>query len=109
MLFRIYESIYTDLFCLPTKTTSHSLLLITNGTDDHISAIDTSAKGELQLSIMNSKLPCKNLFHRKCVYMLHDQFDGKKKGKCVHIFLKSFFYHYFSINFYHLIHHVGHA
>ena len=77
--------------CLSTKTTSCSLLLITNGTDDRISTIDDSAKQELQLSIINSKLPCKNLFHRKCVYMLHDQFDGRKKQKCVRIFLTSFF------------------
>ena len=68
-----------------TETNSRSLLLITDGTDDRISAIDNSAKRELQLSIINSKLPCKNLFHRKCVYMLHDQFDGRKKQKCVRI------------------------
>ncbi len=91
MMFRIYESIHTDSFCLPTKTTSRSLLLITDGTDDRTSAIDDGAKRELQLSIINSKLPCKNLFHRKCVYMLHDQFDGWKKQKCVRTFLKSIF------------------
>ncbi len=64
---------------LYTKTTSRSLLLITDSTDDCISAIDDSAKGELQLSVINSKRPCKNLFHQKCVYMLHEQFDGRKK------------------------------
>jgi hypothetical protein len=74
------------------KTTSRSLLLITNGTDDRISGIDNSAKHELQLSIINSKLPCKNLFHQKCVYMLHDQFDGRKKQKCVRSFLTSIYF-----------------
>jgi len=76
------------------KTTSRSLLLITEGTDDRISAIDNSASQELQLSIINSKLPNKNLFHRKCVYLLHDQFDGRKKQKCVcyfYVFLFFFF------------------
>ena len=75
--------------------TSRSLLLITNGTDDCKSAIDNSAKRKLQLSIINSKLPCKNLFHRKCVYMLHDQFDGRKKQKCVRFF---FYFNLFNFN-----------
>ena len=78
--------LYSCLICLCTETNSRSLLLITDGTDDRISAIDDSARRELQLSIINSKLPCKNLFHRKCVYMLHDQFDGRKKQKCVRLF-----------------------
>ena len=69
------------------KQNSRSLLLITDGTDDCISAIDNYASRELQLSIINSKLPCKNLFHRKCVYLLHDQFDGRTKQKCVSICL----------------------
>ena len=76
------------------QTISHSLLLITDGTDDRISAIDNSASRELQLSIINSKFPCKNLFHRKCVFLLHDQFDGRKKQKCVcyfYVFLCFFF------------------
>jgi hypothetical protein len=74
--------ICVHLYCFvnfSSKTTSRSLLLITDGTDDRISAIDNCAKQELQLSIINSKLPCKNLFHLKCVYMLHDQFDGRSK------------------------------
>ena len=75
-----------------TETNSRSLLLITDGTDDRISAIDDSARRELQLSIINSKLPCKNLFHRKCVYMLHDQFDGRKKQKCVRILVSNVWY-----------------
>ena len=77
--------LYSCLICLSTETNSCSLLLISDGTDDRISAIDDSAKRELQLSIVNSKLPCKNLFHQKCVYMLHDQIDGRKKQKCVHL------------------------
>ena len=95
LILDIYYFVYTissiifrlsiDLFSLSClhETISRSLLLITDGTDDRISAIDNSASRELQLSIINSKLPCKNLFHRKCVYLLHDQFDGRKKQKCV--------------------------
>jgi hypothetical protein len=79
--------------------------LITDGTDDRISAIDNSAKRELQLSIVNSKLPCKNLFHWKCGYMLHDQFDGRKKQKCVRYFhefsLFNFNIHFQMISFVH--------
>ena len=85
LLFRLSISIFF-LSCLH-ETSSRSLLLITDGTDDRISAIDNSASQELQLSIINSKLPCKNLFHRKCVYLLHDQFDGRKKQKCVCTFM----------------------
>jgi hypothetical protein len=67
-LFCIYYLIYTIPFmnsfvsflCCMHQTISHSLLLITDGTDDRISAIDNSASRELQLSIINSKLPCKN-------------------------------------------------
>jgi hypothetical protein len=73
--------------CCLHQTISRSLLLITDGTDDRISAIDNSASRELQLSIINSKLPCKNLFHQKCVYLLHDQFDGRKKQTCVCTFM----------------------
>ena len=79
------------------KTTSRSLLLITDGTDDRISAIDTCAKRELQLSIINSKLPCKNLFHRKCVFMLHEQFDSRSKQKCVSTFEMTSFINYFCL------------
>ena len=87
-----YICVHLNLFViLSVKTTSRSLLLITDCTDDCISAIDTCAKRELQLSIINSKLPCKNLFHRKCVYMLHDQFDGRSKQKCVSIFEMTLF------------------
>ncbi len=104
--------IWVHLFwfvCLSTKTTSRFLLLITDGTDACISAIEDSVKQKVQISIINSKLPCKNLFHRKCVYMLHDLFDGRKKQKCVRIFCTSFFlWHNCSIHFYQFIHHVGH-
>jgi hypothetical protein len=86
MLFRINEFIYIYSFVAYINTSSRSLQLITNGTDDCISAIDNSAKHELQLSIINSKLPCKNLSHQKCVTMLHDQFDRRKKQKCVRFF-----------------------
>ncbi len=57
--------------------------MITEGTDDRIAAIDKTAQRELQLSIINSKLPIKNLFHRKCVFLLHHQFDGRKQQCCV--------------------------
>ena len=65
------------------NNTSRSLMMITEGTDDRIAAIDKTAQRELQLTIINSKLPIKNLFHRKCVFLLHHQFDGRKKQRCV--------------------------
>jgi hypothetical protein len=65
------------------NNTSRSLMMITEGTDDRIAAIDKTAQRELQLTIINSKLPIKNLFHRKCVFLLHHQFDGRKKQCCV--------------------------
>ena len=65
------------------NNTSRSLMMITEGTDDRIAAIDKTAQRELQLTIINSKLPIKNLFHRKCVFLLHHQFDGRKQQCCV--------------------------
>jgi hypothetical protein len=47
LLFRLSISIFF-LSCLH-ETSSRSLLLITDGTDDRISAIDNSASRELQL------------------------------------------------------------
>jgi hypothetical protein len=87
-----YICVHLNLFIiLSFNTISCSLLLITDGIDDCISVIDTCAKRELQLSIINSELPCKNLFHQKRVYMLHDQFDGRSKQKCVIIFEMTLF------------------
>ena len=51
------------------NNTSRSLMMITEGTDDRIAAIDKTAQRELQLTIINSKLPIKNSFHRKCVFL----------------------------------------
>jgi hypothetical protein len=65
------------------NNTSRSLMMITEGTDDRIAAIDKTAERELQLTIINSKLPIKNLFHRKCVFLLHHQFNCRKKQCCV--------------------------
>ena len=62
------------------NNTSRSLMMITEGTDDRIAVIDKTAQRELQLTIINSKLPIKNLFHRKCVFLLHHQFDGRKNN-----------------------------
>jgi hypothetical protein len=58
-------------------------MMITEGTDDRIAAIDKTAQQELQLTIINSTLPIKNLFHQKCVFLLHHQFDIRKKQCCV--------------------------
>jgi hypothetical protein len=65
------------------NNTSRSLMMITEGTDDRIAAIDRTAQRELQLTIINSKLPIKNFVHQKCVFLLHHQFDGRKKQCCV--------------------------
>jgi hypothetical protein len=65
------------------NNTSHSLMMITEGTDDRIAAIDETAQQELQLTVINSKLHIKNLFHQKCLFLLHHQFDGRKKQCCV--------------------------
>ena len=111
MFIRINQLLYIYSFVASIKSTSCSLLLITDGTDDHISAIDNSAKRELQISIVNSNFSCKNLFHRKCVNMLHDQFDGRKKQKCVLyfdsvcLFNFNIFFKWFPV----FIHHVGDA
>ena len=43
----------------------------------------SSAKCELQLTVLSSKLPMKHIYHRKCVYLLNQVFDGRKSQRCV--------------------------
>jgi|694.fasta_scaffold57145_5 hypothetical protein len=92
------------------NNTSRSLMLITEGTDSRIAGIDKTgtmlvvsvllfyslnlysitilsllllAKRELQLTVLSSKLPIKNLYHRKCVYLLNQLFDDRNTQCCV--------------------------
>jgi hypothetical protein len=42
-----------------------------------------SARRELQLTVIPSKLSFKDMFTQKCIYMLHDLFDAQKNQCCV--------------------------
>ncbi len=42
-----------------------------------------SAKRELQLTVLSSKLPMKHIYHWKYVYLLNQVFDGRKSQHCV--------------------------
>ena len=65
------------------NNTSWSLMLITEGTNSWIAGIDNSAKRELQLTVLLSKLTVRNLYHWKSVYLLHRLFDSRKSQCCV--------------------------
>ena len=65
-----------------TNNTSRSLQLITQDTDERILGVQKKHERELQLNIIGSKLNDAHLFNCKCVFMLHDQFDGRKIQKC---------------------------
>ena len=65
------------------NNTSRSLMLITEGTNSWIAGIDNSAKRELQLTVLLSKLTVRNLYHWKCVYLLNRLFDSQKSQCCV--------------------------
>ncbi len=67
----------------PLNNNSRSLMLITEGTNSWIAGIDNSAKRELQLTVLLSKLAVRNLYHRKCVYLLNRLFDSQKSRCCV--------------------------
>ena len=68
---------------------SCSLQLITQDTDLLISDVLKRNQHELQLNIIGSKLPDAHLFSRKCVFMLHHQFDSRKLQKCAMVALDS--------------------
>jgi hypothetical protein len=65
------------------NNTSRLLMLITEGTDSRIPGIDKSAKCELQVTFLSSKLTMRNLYHQKCIYLLNRLFDNKKNQCCV--------------------------
>jgi hypothetical protein len=60
------------------NNTSRSLMLITDGTNSRIAGIDNSAKRGLQLTVLSSKLTVRNLYHRKCAYLINRLFDSQK-------------------------------
>ncbi len=68
---------------LNLNNTSRSLMLIMEGTNSRIAGIDNSAKRELQLTVLLSKLTVRNLYHRKCSYLLNRLFDSQKSQCCV--------------------------
>ena len=68
---------------------SRSLQLITQDTDLRISDVLKRNQRELQLNVIGSKLPDAHFFSRKCVFMLHNQFDRRKLGKCAMVALDS--------------------
>ena len=63
------------------NNTSCSLQLITQDTDGRISNVQNQHERELQLNVFGSKSNDANLFSRKCVFMLHDQFNDRKLQK----------------------------
>ncbi len=65
------------------NNTSRLLLLTTDGTDSRIAGIDKSAKRELQVTVLSSKLTVRNLYHQKCIYLLNRLFDKRKNQCCV--------------------------
>ena len=64
------------------NNTSRSLQLSTQDTDGHISNVQKKHERELQLNVIGSKLNDAHLFNHKCVFMLHDQFDGRNFHNC---------------------------
>ncbi len=60
------------------NNTSRSLMFITEGTNSWIAGIDNTAKHELQHTVLLYKLAVRNLYHRKCVYLLNQLFDSRK-------------------------------
>jgi hypothetical protein len=64
---------------------SRSVQIMTEGADERVDNILKKNQRELQMSVIGSKLPDAHLFSRKCVFMLHYQFDIRKKHKCAMI------------------------
>ena len=62
---------------------SRSLLMITNGTDERINVIDNAAKRDLQMTVISSRLSFKDNYHSKCVYLMNQIYDDRKKQCCV--------------------------
>jgi hypothetical protein len=62
---------------------SRSLMNITQATDSRISTINNASKRELQLTVIQSRFKQKELYHRKCVYLLNHNFDNRQKQCCV--------------------------
>ena len=74
LLIRLYQLVYTNSYNLRSHPT---------GTDQRISDINKNAQRELQLTVISSKLSLREVFTRKCIYMLHDLFDARTKQYCV--------------------------
>ena len=64
------------------NTISRSVQMMTEGADERVDDILKKSQCELQLNVIGSKVPAAHLFSRKCVFMLHYQFDIRKKHKC---------------------------
>jgi hypothetical protein len=58
-------------------------MLITRSTDERISKIEKKHKRELQVRVIASKLEIADIVHRKCVSLLYNIFDDRKKQCCV--------------------------
>ena len=63
--------------------TSKSLLMINTTNQTRFSQLDFRDTRELQYSVLSSKLIEKDLYTRKCVYLLNDLFDNRVHVKCV--------------------------
>ncbi len=92
----MYKVAYTNQYvmlslCTFVYNNSHLWHDIWTGTDKRISDIDNKAKQELQVTVISSKLAVKDIFHRKCVYMLNDFFDDRKNQKCIQVTESSWF------------------
>jgi hypothetical protein len=55
-------------------------MLITGSTDERISKIE---KRELQVRVIGSKLEIADIVHWKCVFLLNNIFDARKKQCCI--------------------------
>jgi hypothetical protein len=54
-------------------------VLITGSTDEIISKIEKTHKRELQVRVIGPKLEIAEIVHKKCVFLLNNIFDDRKK------------------------------
>jgi hypothetical protein len=58
-------------------------MLITGSIEERISKIEKKHKREHQVGVIGSKLEIADMVHRKCVFLLNNIFDDRKKQCCV--------------------------
>jgi hypothetical protein len=58
-------------------------MLIAGSTDERISLNEKKHKRELQVKVLRFKLEIIDIVNRKCVFLLNNIFDDRKKQCCV--------------------------